>query len=223
MEGFNKACRDIYNEVMGQVSVLEGTEYTEVSHSVKVIMESRFKDLLASIEAAKEVDQTKYQGVEYIERGKDKYRVCGLGVRVAGEGAAAFGAVGVSWGEKLKFNTGMQVKSNVVSKKTSEIWGILVALGVASARKYTKIMVATDHPDYTRIVLKELKDGKLANIAIFEALDSKFKDYMKKEIEVETPNDVEHAAIDSSPSNVIKDAEKIAKKVFEDVKKKNRK
>ena len=103
----------------------------------------------------------------------------------------------------------------MVERKTAEVWGILVALSVASARKYKAIMVATEHPSFTRVVLKELKDGKLANLASFEALDEKFKEYMGKGIEIEAPNEVEQAGIESSSRGAIRDSKGLAKKLLE--------
>jgi len=215
MDKVKAECQKLVSDVMGHLDPLEGTEYSHLADSVRIELENKIKDLLEAIQNTKELDLGKFKGVEYVERDGVKYRVCGMSTMLTGGGSQAKGYVGVSWGERIRWNTSAKVQSNVVEKKTAEVWGILVALSVASARKYKAIMVATEHPSFTRVVLKELKDGKLANLASFEALDEKFKEYIGKGIEIEAPNEVEQAGIESSSRGAIKDSKGLAKKLLE--------
>ena len=138
---------------------------------------------------------------------------------VSGEGAKAIGVVGVPWGEKLKWNSGMRVSSNVVNRKTATVLGILVALGVASARGYDRIMVATENPDFTRGLFRELEEGKLEGSDAFVSLVHKYQQYKQRGVTAVAPDMVEQAGIESSKLEVLKDAKAIAKKTFEAAKK----
>ena len=152
-------------------------------------------------------------------RDGDRYVVCGLVTMLTGEGAKATGVVGVSWGEKLKWNSGMKVSSNTVNRKTATIWGILVALGVASARGYERIMVATENPDFARGVFRELEEGKLEGSEAYAGLVRKYKEYKARGVTAVAPDANEIAGIKSSNLKVLEDAKKIAKKTFEAAKK----
>ena len=138
---------------------------------------------------------------------------------LTGEGSKAIGVVGVSWGEKLKWNSGLKVSSNMENKKTALIWGILVALRVACARGYSKIMIATENPDLTRVMLRDLEEGKLENSDVYAALVRKFKQYKERGVTAVAPNDIEIKGIVSGSAGFLKDAKAIAKKTFDEAKK----
>ena len=93
----------------------------------------------------------------------------------SGDGVNAVGGVGVAWGEKVVFNMGSKVQTNVVNKRTCELWGILIACCIAEARKYARILIMTEEVSYTR---KLLMNGKLDDDC--KVIVEKIKEYSGK-------------------------------------------
>ena len=61
------------------------------------------------LDGGETADTSKFKGVEYVVRGDERFCVCGLAIMLTGEGSKAIGVVGVSWGEKIKWNSGLKV------------------------------------------------------------------------------------------------------------------
>ena len=80
-------------------------------------------------------------------------------------------------------------------------------------------MIATETPDVTRVMLRDLEEGKLEDSDAFAALARKFKQYKQRGVTAVAQNDVEIKGIMSSTAGFLKDAKAIAKKTFEEAKK----
>ena len=219
MEQIRALCNNIIANVVRNLDPLEGSVHSVVADKVRFELEKGMEDILNTLDGGETADTSKFKGVEYIVRGDERFCVCGLAIMLTGEGSKAIGVVGVSWGEKIKWNSGLKVSSNTVTKKTALIWGILVALGVACARGYSKIMIATETPDVMRVMLRDLEEGKLENSDVYAALVRKFKQYKERGVTAVAPNDVEIKGIVSGSAGFLKDAKAIAKKTFDEAKK----
>ena len=88
---------------------------------IKTLCNNIRANILNTLDGCQTADTSKFKGVEYIVRGEERYCVCGLVTMLTGEGSKALGVVGVSWGEKLKWNLGLKDSSNMVNKNSGEI------------------------------------------------------------------------------------------------------
>ena len=225
MERLRKECEEAYQEVVRQLDPLEGTEYAGIADEIKIGLHNRLQDIVSSVASMRDDECVKgdYKGVEFLKINGEKFRIACIATCNTGEGKRALGTVGVAWGEKLDWNTGMRVQVNKVNNKTTKIWGILLAMRVGLARKYERVLIVMEDHVSARKILEELMSGKLDDCEGYETLAVKFKEYQEKGIVVQAAGEVEHASVMASAKQTFKVAEKEAKKALEIAKKEMKK
>ena len=221
MEQLKKDCEETYQEVVHQLDQLEGTEYTEIANNVKIGLHNRLQDIVSCVASMIKDNPSErvYKGVEYIRVDGKEFRVACIATCNKGEGRKAIGTVGVAFGEKVAWNTGMSVQCNKVNFKTTKIWGMLLAMRIAVARNYERILIVMDDYASAQKILDELNSGKLSEEKGYETLVEKFKKYKEGGLEIRAAVEVEHAQVMAGAGQTFKVAEKEAKKALEIAKK----
>ena len=216
MDEFKKECDHLIDEVMSCLDILDGTEYSEVANDVRIMLSNKMKDLQTFVEGKQIAKEG--GGVKTLVVDGKRFKICYVSSIVEGHGSDAVGGIGVSWGEKVDFNMGMQVQTNEVNRKTTELWGILVALNIADARKYKNIMILTDEVTYTRRMLKMIMENTLKDSVGSEVLVTKLSELCNR-IEICVPDDVGVAEIRSCGEKMKKISLKFANDAVKEAKK----
>ena len=185
-------------------------QHEEMIDNVRICLCNGLDELSTCVESEKLVK--KDGGVRVYMVGDCKAKVCQMVAYQSCDGVNAVGGVGVAWGEKVVFNMGSKVQTNVVNKRTCELWGILFACCIAEARKYARILIMTEEVSYTR---KLLMNGKLDDDC--KVIVEKIKEYSGK-VAVLIPDVVQTAVIRSSQENVLKECKKLAKEALKEAK-----
>ena len=216
MDEFKKECDHLIDEVMNCLEILNGTEYSEVANDVRIMLTNKVNDLKTFVEV-KEIAKEGGGVKTYVIDGK-RVKICYMSAIVEGQGVGAVGGIGVSWGEKVDFNMGMQVQTNEVNRMTTELWGILVAMSIAEARKYKSILIVTDEVTYTNRLVKMIKDNTIKEKVGSEVLVNKLVELCNK-VEICVPNDAEVAGIRSCQERMKKISLKHATEAVKEAKK----
>ena len=215
MDKFRSECTNVIEDAMKYLEVLQGTEYEELINDVRISLSNGFEELATFVEAEKLAK--KEGGVKVVMIEGHRVKVCYMTAYCSGDGRNAVGGVGVAWGEKIQFNMGTKVQTNVVNKRNAEIWGMTVACCVAEARKYSRIMIMTEEITYTAKILRDLESGRMDNFEDCKVLVEMFKKYSGK-VKIMLPDDVLWAEYKSSQENVIKESKKKAKDALKNAK-----
>ena len=222
MDCFKNHCRGIVDTVMGHLQVLEGTEYSDTGDLVRIDLSNMLQDLTLMVERNDILQFNDKRGLRCVTSGGIRYRVCHLSTVFAGEGGKAAGGVGLAWGEGVEFNAGMKVITNVVNKKTAEMWGLLAIAATCEARRYKEVMIVTENCNFTRRLLLDLKDKKYDGSPDCGRLSEQFQKVFDSGLDIKIPDDVQLACIQSSMDKVSKTAKKLAKSAFDQAKRENK-
>ena len=222
MEIVKSEARRVVDDVLAHLEVLEGTDYADCVNKVRIELTNRLEDIVCMIQSNNELEINPKSTINTMWIERKKYRICHVAVQLAGEGKNAFGAVGVVWAEEIQYNVSMQVMTNTVNKRTSELWAMAIAAKTAKTRDFKHIMIMTDNYTYTKRLLKDLEEGKLDNTEC-KVLVEKIREYMNEGLEIRIPDEVEDACIRSGSTAVVKKAKKLAREAFQEAKKSHNK
>lgn len=219
METFRETSSRVVNEVMSHLDILEGTQYSEVMNDVRIALVNGLRDLREIVvENKEEIKINPKAAVGTLQIEGRKYRVCHMASQTGGIGLNAVGGIGVAWAEQAAFNMSMKICTNVVNKRNGELWGIVVAAKTGIARKFDKIIIATDDYTYTKRVMKDLKEGKFDEKDECKMLVERIREAEKK-IEIRIPDEIEAGIIASTGDKVKKVSIKLAKDACVEAKK----
>ena len=219
MDAYKEKTRRVMQEVMSRVTVLEGTEYSDVINEVGIELEQGLKELREIVEEKKnEIEVNPKMSVLTLTTAGEKYRICYVTNLVGGQGAHAFGGVGVAWAEKCSHNMGMKICTNEVNRRNGEIWGIIIAAKTAVARKYPRIIVMTEENTYTTRLMRDIRGGKLDEVEGCKVLVEKIKE-LDGEVEIRIPDEIEVGMIGTSGQKIMLISRKMAKEAYRDAKK----
>ena len=221
MEAIEQECRKIVIDVMSKLEKLEGTEHGTCVDDVRIELTNRLEDLKGMMTAATRTGSTELKKENMVltqEINGKVMRVCFMSQKVTGKGIEAVGAVAVTWGEKTKQNMGVKVVSNVVNQMTARMWGIIIAAGVAEARKYPGILIVEDNPEASRRILEDLAEGRLDQKEEIKVLVGKLKE-LRTRVEIRIAKAEQKTLMEITGRAAKQEADKLVKATYEKVKK----